>query len=104
MRKPKNSYGDIRMKILNALMYDLYYLNDRVMQGDIVSAEKALPKANKLCQQAKQDLEASGEAFDVFLQAYAAHGGFIGVLVCYAETKDAITRIQYSQVPRRLKV
>lgn len=100
-KKPKpQSTEQMYLQDLQGLLYEIAFLNDRIDQGDIVSAEKALPLAKKAAEKVKKAMLEHG-AYDVFLDPYVAFGGWVGITVAYADKENALTRVQMSQTPRR---
>lgn len=70
------------MPNLQSLFWDLYYLNQRIEQGDIASNKSGLPVARKICDAFAAKLKSAG-AVDVFLDPYLAAGGWIGLTYSY---------------------
>ena len=85
---------------MSRLLYELYYINERIMTGDINSAKTALPKCIKICAQFKKEFIAEG-CVSIDLEPYCAHGGWVGLTYSYC-FEDGVT-IQGSQVPRRIE-
>jgi hypothetical protein len=86
---------------MTALLSEVYEINERVMCGDLVSAKAAIAstKMKKLLHHYHEALHEDG-ATKVWLQAYVAAGGWVGLTYSY-ELADGFT-ITGSQVPRRV--
>ena len=84
---------------MSRLLYELYFINERIMTGDICSSKTALPKCQKLCLNAKKDFIAEG-CKSIQIEPYCAAGGWIGITYSYSY-EDGV-EIQGSQVPRRI--
>jgi len=82
----------------NALMSEVYYVNERIMTGDIVSAKFALPQVRKLIAEYKAKMQEDG-ATSVAVEPYCAAGGWVGLTYSYA---FGDVTFQGSTVPRRL--
>lgn len=85
---------------MNALLSEIYEINERVMCGDIVSAKAAIasPRMQKLLMRYRDILRDDG-ASEVFLDPFVAAGGWVGITFSY-RVNEAI--INGSQVPRRV--
>ena len=84
---------------MSRLLYELYFINELIMTGDINSSKTALPKCLKVCTQFKKEFTAEG-CVQVDLEPYQAYGGWIGLRYSYC-FGDGVT-IEGSQVPRRI--
>lgn len=82
----------------NALLSEVYYVNERIMTGDINSAKLALPRVRKLIAEYKTTMEEDGLSA-VSIEPYAAAGGWVGLTYSYAFGDETF---QGSHVPRRL--
>ena len=85
---------------MSRLLYELCYINERIMTGDICSAKTAMPKCIKLCIAYKKEFIAEG-CVSIDLEPYQAHGGWIGLRYSYC-FEDGVA-IQGGQVPRRIE-
>ena len=85
---------------MNALLTEIYEINERVMCGDIVSAKAAIasPRMQKLLMRYRDILRDDG-ATEIFLDPFVAAGGWVGITFSY-RVNEAI--INGSQVPRRV--
>ena len=83
---------------LQALFSEVYFVNERIMTGDIVSNKFALPRVQKLIAEYKSTMEADGASL-VSIQPYAAAGGWVGLTYSYCLAGETF---QGSSVPRRL--
>jgi hypothetical protein len=85
---------------MNALLSEIFHINERVMCGDITSAKAAIAstKMKKLLHHYHEALHEDG-ATNVSLQAYVAAGGWVGLT--YSYTLDGF-EVAGSQVPRRV--
>ena len=84
---------------MSRLLYEIYFINERIMTGDIYSNAFALPKCVKICAQIKKEFLAEG-CVSIDLEPYCAAGGWIGLRYCYCYEDGVI--IEGSQVPRRI--
>ena len=82
------------------LLSELYFINERIMTGDICSAKTAIhsDRMKKLLNHYHEALSEDG-ATKISLQAYAAAGGWVGIT--YSYEVDGF-EIAGSQVPRRI--
>lgn len=82
------------------LLEDLFFVNERIMTGDIVSAKAAIASTNvkKILTHYHEALHEDG-ATKVSLQAYIAAGGWVGIM--YSFELDGC-QFEGSQVPRRV--
>lgn len=82
------------------LLSELYFINERIMTGDIVSNKAAIQsdRMKKLLNHYHEALSEDG-ATKISLQAYAAAGGWVGIT--YSYEVDGF-EIAGSQVPRRV--
>ena len=83
-----------------ALLSEIYEINERVMTGDICSANAAIAsgRMKKLLNHYHEALHEDG-AEKVSLQAYVAAGGWVGIT--YSYEVDGF-EVAGSQVPRRV--
>jgi len=83
-----------------ALLSEIYFINERILTGDILSNKTALAstKMKKLLHHYHEALHEDG-ATNVSLQAYAAAGGWVGIQ--YSYELDGF-EVAGSQVPRRV--
>jgi len=82
------------------LLSELYFINERIMTGDILSNKAAIQsdRMKKLLNHYHEALSEDG-ASKISLQAYAAAGGWVGIT--YSYEVDGF-EIAGSQVPRRV--
>jgi len=82
------------------LLQEIYFINERISTGDIVSPKAALASTNlkKILTHYHEALHEDG-AVKVSLQAYIAAGGWVGIQ--YSMEIDGF-EIAGSQVPRRI--
>jgi hypothetical protein len=66
----------------NALLSEIYYINESIMTGDCVSAKHALPRVRKLLNEYKATMESEG-ATEVDFDPYVAAGGWIALRFSY---------------------
>ena len=85
-------------EILNALFWELYEINERILTGDIYSSKTALPRAVKFAEKARKDLLKVG-CSEIFLSPFEAAGGWVGLT--YEYNTPEIGRIGGSCTPRR---
>ena len=85
-------------EILNALLWELHEINERILTGDICSAKTALPRAVKFAERARKELVKAG-CSEIYLSTFEAAGGWIGITYEY-ETPE-VGRIGGSCTPRR---
>ena len=85
---------------MNALLSEIYEINERISCLDIVSAKAAIasPRMQKLLMRYRDILRDDG-ASEVFLDPFVAAGGWVGITFSY-RVNEAI--INGSQVPRRV--
>ena len=83
----------------NALLSEIYYVNESIMTGDCLSAKHALPRIRKLLNEYKTTMETEG-ATKVKFDPYVAGGGWIALRFCYK-----VGDVTYSgaMTPRRNK-
>ena len=88
------------MDAMIALLSEIYELNERIMTGDIVSNRAAIksPRMAKMLAHYRESLTRDG-ATAIFLDAYPAAGGWVGLT--YSYTLDGV-EIAGSQTPRRV--
>jgi hypothetical protein len=82
---PVEPTGDLfpePMPNLQNLFWDMYYLNQRIEQGDIASNKSGLVVARRICDAFAAKLKSAG-AEEVFLDPYCAAGGWIGLTYSY---------------------
>ena len=82
------------------LIQEIYFINERIMTGDICSAKAAIASTNvkKILAHYHEALHEDG-AVKVSLQAYVAAGGWVGIQ--YSYELDGF-EVAGSQVPRRV--
>jgi hypothetical protein len=82
------------------LIEELFFVNERIMTGDIISAKAAIASTNmkKMLSHYHEALHEDG-ATKVSLQAYIAAGGWVGIQ--YSYELDGF-EVAGSQVPRRV--
>jgi len=82
------------------LLSELYFINERIMTGDILSNKAAIQsdRMKKLLNHYHEALSEDG-ASKISLQAYAAAGGWVGIQ--YSYEVDGF-EVAGSQVPRRV--
>lgn len=82
------------------LLLEVYEVNERIMTGDICSAKAAIASTNlkKILNHYYEALHEDGATM-VFVQAYIAAGGWVGVQ--YSYEMDGF-EVSGSQVPRRV--
>jgi hypothetical protein len=82
------------------LIEELFFVNERIMTGDIISAKAAIASTNvkKIMNHYHEALHEDG-AVKVSLQAYVAAGGWVGIQ--YSYELDGF-EVAGSQVPRRV--
>ena len=82
------------------LIQEIYFINERIMTGDICSAKAAIASTNvkKILAHYHEALHEDG-AVKVSLQAYIAAGGWVGIQ--YSYELDGF-EVAGSQVPRRV--
>ena len=82
------------------LIQEIYFINERIMTGDICSAKAAIASTNmkKILAHYHEALHEDG-ATKVSLQAYVAAGGWVGIQ--YSYELDGF-EVAGSQVPRRV--
>jgi hypothetical protein len=82
------------------LIHEIYEVNERIMTGDICSAQAAIASTNvkKILSHYHEALHEDG-AVKVSLQAYVAAGGWVGIQ--YSYELDGF-EVAGSQVPRRV--
>lgn len=84
---------------MRQLLVELFYINDRISCGDIVSPKAAMPRVEKILSHYKDMFEDQG-CSGVKLQAYQAAGGWIGLT--YEWTVKGETKpVMGSLTPRR---
>jgi hypothetical protein len=85
---------------MTALLSELYFINERILTGDILSNKTAIhsDRMKKLLNHYHEALSEDG-ATKISLQAYAAAGGWVGIT--YSYEVDGF-EIAGSQVPRRV--
>ncbi len=85
---------------MTALLSELYFINERIMTGDILSNKAAIQsdRMKKLLNHYHEALSEDG-ATKISLQAYAAAGGWVGITSSYEVDGFEIAG---SQVPRRV--
>jgi len=93
-----NEGNHISITCFHDLLSEIYYLNERIMCGDIIHANYALPKANRLVAQYKRVLISEG-AKNLWMEASIMSGGFIGVSYSYVYDGH---EIKGSQTPHRI--
>ena len=86
-----------QMHVLNSISLHVYYINERIMTGDYYSAGQALPIAQKSLPAFVKELKQAG-ALDVWLNAFVAGGGFLGVSYQF---QFAGEEFRGSMIPRR---
>jgi hypothetical protein len=74
----ENDFKALHLAGFNALLSEIYYVNEGIMTGDIVSARFALPRVRKLLDEYKATMEADG-ATNVVFDPYVAAGGWIAL-------------------------
>ena len=86
---------------MNALMSEIYEINERVLTGDIVSAKAAIksPKMPKLINHYHEALSEDG-AQAIYLEPFVAAGGWVGLTYSYT-LPDGFT-VSGSVTPRRV--
>jgi hypothetical protein len=86
---------------MTALLSELYEINERVLTGDIHSAQAAIksPKMPRLINHYHEALSEDG-ASDIYLEPYVAAGGWVGLTYSYT-LPDGFT-VQGSVTPRRV--
>jgi len=92
-----NNPNPSHLHLLNDLFQEIYFLNERINSGDYAKAELAMPKAEKLVKACSNDLKEQA-ATGVWLQAYVATGGMLGVQYVF---KSGDIEIKGSVIPRR---
>ena len=75
------------LAIIRQLFIESGEINERIHQGDIISAKAGLPKARKLCDHYAKILRAE-KCEDVGLEPYVAYGGWIGITFGYTYAKE----------------
>jgi hypothetical protein len=89
--------------LLRDLFTEVYYLNDRIVQGDIVSPGKAIPAATKLCNSYTEVIGRISECESISLKPYIAAGGVLGIFWSYeVNLSDEHRSYAGSTVPRRM--
>ena len=85
---------------MQALLSEIYFINERIMTGDICSSKAAIKsgRMKKLLDHYHEALSEDG-ATAISLDAYCAAGGWVGIT--YSYTIDGM-EIAGSQVPRRV--
>lgn len=83
----------------SALMQEVYYINERIMTGDIVSSKFALPVVRKAIDEHAELMVKDG-ASQVRIEPYCAAGGWVGLTYSYVLNGDFT--FQGSCVPRRI--
>lgn len=68
--------------IVQALIWELGFLNDRVITGDYFSAKHAIPHAKRHCDSYASMCREDG-LHDVSFMPYVAAGGLVGVQMSY---------------------
>jgi hypothetical protein len=85
--------------IINRAMKELFYINERIMCGDICSNKTALPRCRKMCDGWAEELSWAGCA-GIRLEPYMAAGGWVGL--SYSYSPPGAEEVSSSNVPRRL--
>ena len=82
------------------LIQEIYFINERIMTGDILGPKSAIASTNmkKILAHYHEALHEDG-ATKVSLQAYVAAGGWVGIQ--YSYELDGF-EVAGSQVPRRV--
>ena len=70
------------LSIIRQLLIESGEINERIHAGDICSNKTGLPVARKLCDRYAKILRAE-KVEDLFLDPYAAYGGWIGITYGY---------------------
>jgi hypothetical protein len=83
---------------IECLLWDIRFVNDRIEQGDILSAKHALPVVAKIINKMLHIAQSEG-ATELFLSPHVAAGGWVGIIVSY---KIGDTQLEYSITPRRI--
>jgi hypothetical protein len=80
------------------LLWDIRFINDRIEQGDIVSAKHAVPIVLKMVHKMSATAKDEG-ATDLWLSPFVAGGGWVGIIVSYTINGE---KLEYSITPRRI--
>jgi len=83
---------------LQELLQEIYFVNERIMTGDIYNARYAFPILHNPVKKCRKALEAAG-ASNILLDPFEAGGGWIGLVYSYNYDGHNVTG---SQTPRRL--
>ena len=83
--------------IVKALIWELGFLNDRVICGDYLSAKHALPHAKRHCDSYASMCKEDG-LYDVSFQPYVAAAGLVGVQMSYVFPCG--TKVCHSMTPK----
>lgn len=83
--------------IVKTLIMELNFLNDRIVTGDYLSAQHAIPHAKRHCDSYASMMREDG-MLDVSFVPYVGGGGFVGVQLSYAFPDG--TKVQASSNPR----
>ena len=91
-------YHHQNIPCIEALLWDIRFINDRIEQGDILSAKHALPIVARMINK-MLDIAANEGATEMYLEPHVAGGGWVGIIVSY---KIGSTQLEYSITPRRI--
>ena len=80
------------------LLWEFYFANDRLAQGDYISPRFALPLMREHTDRFARRLRDAG-CVDVFVTPFVAAGGWVGLTMSYRHKGEETI---YSSVPRRI--
>lgn len=78
----EDHFKTVHLAGFNALLSEIYYVNEEIMRGDCLSAKHALPRVRKLLNEYKATMESEG-ATEVDFDPYVVAGGWIALRFSY---------------------
>lgn len=91
--------ADTHIFITRSMIEELFYINEAITNGDIVSPKAALPRVEKLVGRYRSFYGKVG-CMNISLMPYIASGGFIGISFSFSLSKWG-EPIKGNIVPRR---